>query len=109
MGGVMADLTVKQHDTWPPLRGAASDANGLVDLSTADSIKLILKSGATVVGGAVEVIDPPDEDGMNWQYNWQTADVITAGTFSGELEVTWDEGTSPPEVQSFPNTGTISV
>lgn len=105
----MADLTIKQHDTWPPLRGKAEDEDGLLNLSDADIIKFIMVSGATVVEGEVEVIDPPDDDGFNWKYVWASGDTAVIGTYEAELEITWDNASSPKKIQSVPNDGTLSV
>jgi hypothetical protein len=102
----MADsVTVKQHDTWPPLKGIASDENGAVDLSGATDITLVLKTGGTVVSGSCDAISPADGDGNNWQYTWQSGDTDMAGTYQGELQVTWDTG----EVETFPNDSYFTV
>jgi hypothetical protein len=104
----MADLIIKQHDTWPPIRGAASDDDGLIDLTGADSLKLILKTGTTTIEGTAYPIDPPEE-GFNWSYTWAAGETDIVGTYQGELEVTWDAGTSPPRVETIPNHGTVEV
>jgi hypothetical protein len=99
----MADLTIKRNDTFPYLRGQAKDEEGPMDLTTADAIKVILSNGTSVIEGEVEVLDPPDAEGMNWQYKWAAGDTAEAGTYKTELEITWDEGTTPPEVETIPN------
>lgn len=97
--------TVKQHDTWPPLRGKAEDEDGLVDLTVADSLKFLAKDGVALIEGAAEPIDPPDADGFNWSYTWQAGDTDVVGEYDVELEVTWDAGTTPPQVETIPNEG----
>lgn len=106
----MADLTIPQHDTWPPLRGAASDDDGLMDLTLADSLKVLLKSGATLISGtAVAIALPGDPDGMNWSYTWHANDTAITGTYNVELEITWDSGASPPKVETVPNEDPLQV
>jgi hypothetical protein len=101
----MADSTIKAGDTWPPLRGRAADSDGLLPLIDADSIKIIIKKTgeAPIVEAPVEVIAPPDSDGFNWRYVWQDGDTDELGEFNVEIEITWDNATTPPQVQTIPN------
>lgn len=105
----MADATIKRNDTWPPIRGAASDQSGLLDLTTADSLKFLAKSGATLISGTAEALSPPevDFDGKeyNWRYVWADGDTAIAGDYEVELEITWDSTTTPPQVETVPNSG----
>lgn len=105
----MADLTIAQNDTWPPLRGAASDEDGLLDLTSADWLKFIMKSGAVVVSGTATVIDPPDADGFNWQYTWHASDTSIIGTYQAELEIHWDDGASPAQIETVPNESPLEI
>lgn len=97
--------TWKQHDTWPPLRGKASDENGLMDLSEATSLKFLAKSGTKLIEGAAVAIQPPDSDGYNWKYVWAAEDLSVVGEYKAELEITWEPG----KVQTVPNKGTESL
>lgn len=103
--------TIKAGDTWPPLRGTASDADGTVDLTAADSMILILKhsSGTPLLEVTPEAIDPVANDGFNWRYVWAAGDTDVIGDYSVELEVTWDSLSTPPEVQTFPNSGVLTL
>lgn len=100
--------TVKQHDTWPPLRFKVEDEDGLVDLTSADEIKLIL-TGPAVVTGDVDPIDPPDSDGFNASYTLGAQDTATVGTYRGEIEVNWDNTAIPQAIETFPNSGTFAL
>lgn len=104
----MADKVLKQHDTYPYLRGRAEDADGVIELKEADSIKVILKSGATVIEGEVEVLEE-DPEGMTWQYKWAAGDTAIKGEYKVELEITWDEASSPPQIDTIPNSGYATV
>ncbi len=106
----MADATLKRHDTWPPLRGRAEDSVGnALALVGADFLLFLMKTGATLVSGTAVVINPPDADGMNWKYVWATGDTDIAGTYQAELEIHWDEGTTPKEIETVPNDRTLEV
>lgn len=98
--------TVKQGDTWPPLRFKVTDEDGLVDLTTADSITLRLAGPATVTGSC-DPIDPPDSDGFNASYTLAAGDTATVGTYRGEIEVNWDSSALPQAIETFPNAGTF--
>lgn len=97
--------TFKRNDTWPPLRGKATDDDGYIPLADADSLKVLLKSGTTLIEGVAVAIDPPDSDGMNFSYTWDDNDLDITGTYQVELEITWNSATSPPEVETVPNVG----
>lgn|GEM_PF-5884682 len=104
-----AVLIIKQGDTWPLLRGNASDEHGPMPLQNAVSVTIFLKSGATLITGACTVINPPDADGMNWQYKWAAGDTAIAGTYQAEIEIVWDTSTTPHEIETVPNDGTVQV
>lgn len=105
----MADLTIKRNDTFPFLRGQAKDEEGLMELLKADKLKVILTNGKTVIEGTPEVIDPPDAEEMNWQYKWAAGDTAESGSYKVELEITWDEASTPPEVETVPNANYATV
>lgn len=105
----MADLTLKAHDTWPPVRFTLSDANGPVDLSTATTVKMILKGTANT--GAVTItgtcVPDPDQTANKGKgsYTWATGDTDNPDTYNAEFEVTWGDGT----IETFPNDGYKTV
>lgn len=104
----MADVTIKQGDTWPPLRGtAASEADGVVDLFLADSMKVVIKQhgGGVTITATPTALNPATNDGFNWKYDWADTDTAVIGEYDVELEVTWDATTTPDQVQTFPNSG----
>lgn len=105
----MADAVIKRHDTWPPLRGLAADEAGALDLASADSVKILMKSGSTLIEGTVDVIDPPDSEGFNWSYTWGEDDTGTVGDYAVELEIHWDDGATPPKIETVPNDGTLTL
>jgi hypothetical protein len=99
--------TITQGDTWPPLRGLASDAAGALNLSTASALQVICKATGVTITGTPTAVQPPqtDADGnsYNWQYQWAAADTNTPGVYDVALKVTWDSGTTPPHVEYVPN------
>lgn len=105
----MADTTIKQGDTWPPLRGRAEDSDGPMPLASADGLEVILKGDTVTITGVAAVIDPPDADGFNWRYVWADTDTAVVGVYQVELEITWDALATPPQVQTVPNVGFKTV
>lgn len=98
----MADYTLKQDDTYPALTAVLSDQVGAVDLSTADSVKLIMKheSGTPVVIGTCAVASPQTGGNVGKvTYDWTASDTATAGSYDLEFQVTWNVG----DVETFPN------
>lgn len=100
----MADFTLKQNDTWPPLEAVLTDANGAVNLTGA-SVRMILKSagaGSTVIQGACTIVSAVEG---RVRYTWLAADTSLVNTLSGEFEVTWGDG----KITTFPNDGYFTV
>jgi hypothetical protein len=98
----VSDYVLKAGDSWPPLAATLSDGSGPVNLTTADSVRWIMKSGSTVVSGPCVVADAVNG---RVAYAWDPGDTDTAGAYQGEFEVTWNVG----EVETFPNDGYVSV
>lgn len=103
----MADLTLKQNDTWPPLTFTLSGTGGPIDLTTATSIKVILKTASVVVTGTAT--KDPDQvvNKGKATYTWAVGDTAVIGTYDVEFEVNW--GGSPAKIETFPNTGYLSL
>lgn len=104
----MATPTMKTGDTWPPLRGSAADADGLLSLVDADAVNVLIRhrSSGTLITGAAEVIDPPEEEAgnlYNWRYHWAEGDLDAIGDYQIELEIVWNDATDPPRVQTVPS------
>lgn len=99
----MADVTIKQHDTYPPLAATLSDAVGPVNL-TGSTVRVILKdrAGPTVLAAACTITNAA---GGKVSYNWLPADTAAARVYDGEFEVTWGDGT----ITTFPNDAYFSV
>ena len=94
----MADFTIKQHDTWPALSATLSDQSGLINLTTATTVKLILKtaSGSATITGTCAI-----DDAVNGEvsYAWVSPDTDTVNSYNGEFEITWSNG----KVTTVPN------
>lgn len=98
-------FTIKKGDTLPDIQasltsGVSAGAQSPVDLTTATSIILVLKSSQG--GGAASrktgsVVGTPTNGVV--KYVWQVSDTATSGTFNAEWEVTFAAG----KIQSFPN------
>lgn len=101
----MADLVIKQNDTYPPLQAQLSDASGPVNLTTADSVVLNLKAkgAGAIIGGGPCTITVPAEGRVT--YAWTLADTGAVTVFDGEFQVNWGAGA----VTTFPNNGYFEV
>lgn len=98
----MADYSLKQNDTYPVLTAILSDQLGAVDLTTADSVKLIMKMASpptTVIGTCVIATPQTGGNVGKVTYDWQASDTATVGEYQAEFEVTWNVG----DVETFPN------
>ncbi len=95
---------IKSGDTRPWLRAVLSDANGVVDLSTAtvNFFMRSVKQPSTTVSGVATVVDGPA--GVI-EYEWVAGDTDVPGDYHAEFEVTFADAT----VATFPNTGYLEV
>lgn len=84
----MADFTIKRHDTLPALQATLKRDGVAIDLTTAVSVKLIMKpqAGGSVVTGTCTITTPAS--GLV-TYNWISADTAVAGVYDLEFEITW--------------------
>lgn len=96
---------MKQNDTWPPLPAQLTDGLGPVDLTTASSVTLHLKSkgtGTVTGGGACAVTDAA---AGRITYTFTTEDTDTVTLYDGEFEVDWGGG----KASTFPHDSYFEV
>jgi hypothetical protein len=102
----LTTFTIKQNDRLPNLRATLNNATGVLDLSTASSVKLLMRGplpAQTVkVNAACTVTDAVN--GVV-TYEWAAADTDTSGLYQAEFQVTWP-GT---KYQTIPNSNYFDV
>jgi hypothetical protein len=115
----MADLQIPQRQTFPAIRGSVSDEDGVLDLTTAESVDLILNGpgGTPIVELPVVVLDPPESfeiDGVTYSANWEaplagaSAAVATEVLYRGKLKIVWDS--APALLQQYaPQVGFFEI
>lgn len=97
---------IKTNDTSPKLAVTLEDANGnAIDIIGNNGVRFHMKAfGATSLK-----VDAPmtvrDAEIGAVQYPWVASDTDTAGTYYGEVEVTYADNT----VETFPNNGYFTV
>jgi hypothetical protein len=98
----MRAFRIKEGDTWPPLRAQLTTGRGkgaaAIDLTNADFVQWIMRSdcGGEVVNAPCTIEDPL---AGQVSYAWQAGDTKRAGTYIGEFEITWRDGS----IQTVPN------
>jgi hypothetical protein len=95
---------MQSGDTYPPLKGLAADDDGAVDLTLANSMRVLLKSTTALIELSATVIDPievdvDDNEQFNWQAPWAVGESDIPGDYLIQLEVTWAAG----QIETFPN------
>jgi len=97
-------FSIKQNDTSPSLQATLKDASlNPIDLTGA-TVMFHMKS----VDGTVKVdrqMTITNEAGGVVQYDWQSGDTDTVGTYYVEFEVTYADSS----VETFPNNGNRAV
>ena len=92
----MPDRKLKTGDTWPPLEATLTDEGGVINLTAANSVRVIMKSGATIVSGDCDVVDATNGE---VEYVWAVGDTNIPGTYEVEFEITWDTN----QIETVPN------
>ena len=101
----MADFTLKQRDTWPPLDAVLSHDTPAVPIDlTGATVRLILKTGAGTVA-VDETCDILDAEAGAVRYQWDPADTATVATYQGEFEITFSDG----RIATVPNDSFFEV
>lgn len=109
-----------QRQTYPAIRGRVADEVGVLDLSAAEELTLILElqgGGGDIIGLPATDLDPDDpgsqfiHNGQTVGANWEAA--IGSGltddvaTFRAKLEIVWQA--EPRLVQYAPKDGFIEI
>lgn len=96
----MADYSIKQGDTWPPLEAALKKQDGQpIDLTEAVGVKIWMKTGVTLVETDPCTIE--DAASGRVSYIFSAEDTATLGEYQLEFDIDWGDG----KKQSVPNTG----
>ena len=96
---------IKTNDTSPKLTVDLEDASGAaVTLGGATARFHMKKYGATSLKIDASA-DITDADNGRVEYSWASGDTDTAGTYYGEIEITYGDAT----VETFPNSGYFTI
>ncbi len=97
-------FNIKQNDTSPSLQATLKDASGTAIVLTGASVRFHMKAldGTVKVDAAMTITD--NLNGVV-QYDWQTGDTDTVGSYSVEFEVTYSDST----IETFPNNQNLTI
>lgn len=97
-------FSIKRNDTRPLLVLNLTEDAVALDLTAADSAQVLMKNGAVLVEPATAITNAAAGEVT---VTFIAADTATAGTYSVEVEITWNPG----EIETVPNSGyeTITI
>jgi hypothetical protein len=101
LGAAAPDLTLKAHDTYPPLQVVLSDANGPINLTAASQVRVIMKGttgGSIALVTGVMTISASPVGGFA-AYTWAAGDTAIPNTYNVEFEIAWTTG----GIETVPN------
>lgn len=83
--------TTKQHDTLPTLYATLYDQHGVIDLTEAETVRLLIKSldGSVVIARTCVVVDAV---AGKVAYAWAAGDTATAASCQAEFELDFGGG-----------------
>lgn len=97
---------MRQNDTAPFLQATLKDENGLAVDLTGATVVFSMRDASTqtlkVNESTANVTSPTDGE---VQYEWNTGDTDTVGSYEAEFEVTYSDST----IETFPNTTYIEI
>lgn len=101
-------FTIVQGDTAPPISSRLSDSGEAVDLTGVSNVRFHLedKFDRVVISadltGRVNIVDAASGD---VEYVWRPGDTDDIGSYKGEWEVLYEDGT----VETFPSRGKVDI
>lgn len=97
-------ITIKQGDTYPPLRAYLQMVTGKPIRLADATVRLIVKDANNVnrIDRSVSIVD--EEKGYI-EYRWRITDTNVPGIYKGEFEVTQQDGS----IVTVPNDGYFTV
>ena len=97
-------ITIKQGDTYPPLRAYLQMVTGKAIRLNGATVKLIVRDPLSIpkINKPVDIIDA---DNGYVEYRWETADTNQYGEFRGEFEITQQDGS----IVTVPNDGYFTI
>jgi hypothetical protein len=102
----MMTFHIKQNDTSPKIRATLKDGSGTVINLTDATVRFHMKSlndGTVSIDASATVVSPATSGVV--EYEWQSGDTSTAGSYQAEFEVTYGD----LSVETFPNDSNISI
>lgn len=103
----MADFTIKKGDRLPSITATLTHSDSSGGLSTADSVKFIMRlpgSGVAKINAVAELTTTTDT-ALEVRYDWADGDTVLSGEYQSEWEVTHVDGRK----ETFPNNGYNTV
>ena len=102
---IVMDNVFKKGSTADPLDATLKDRSGAIDLSTASSVTLYMRSrdGTNKIDGEEMIVINAAEGQV--RYNWGATDVNIPGVYHVEIHVNFGGST----IEIFPNTGQNTI
>ena len=96
---------IKTNDTSPKLTVDLEDASGAAINLDGSSARFHMKKYGETSLKIDASADITDSSGGRVEYTWSSGDTDTAGTYYGEIEVTFGDNS----VETFPNSGYFTI
>jgi len=93
---------IKQNDTAPSIKAILSGFSDLTGVSVVFNMKPTDDDTVKISRGTGNIVD---ETKKLVEYEWQAADTDTSGTFYGEFEVTYSDGS----IETYPNNTCLQI
>lgn len=102
----MARFNIKVGDTSPDLQATLKNADGtVINLTAAAAVLFHMREKGSDTAKVERAAEFVDRAGGVVKYVWQAADTDTEGTYEGEFEITFNDGS----ISTVPNNGYIEI
>jgi hypothetical protein len=105
----MPDAVFNRGDRFPPFKATLKKRNEttgaweVIDLTEAESVRLVMVSGTTEIQGACTIVSPPTSGVV--EYPWAAEDVEATGSYRAQVEILWKNGLT----QTVPSKGYATI
>lgn len=105
----MSDISLTVGDTLPSVNAILLDSTNSPFNLTGATVEFVVHK----MGSQEKVIDSPAEisDAAEGEvtYEWSSGDTSKSGYFEGKFRVTFAASSDDPEVQHFPDEGSVTI
>jgi len=105
----MTDISLTVGDTLPPVEATLLDPTGSPVNLTGAEVHFLLYNSASGEKVVESLASINDAEGGKVTYSWSSEDTEDSGYFDGKFRVKFGSNTNNPDIQHYPDEGSVKV